>query len=375
MNRGPVVVVRFLTNHISARAKPRGAMSASPRAVAEFVVSVALFLVSGPSLILVNNQLLREHGFPYPIALSACGVGLSALLARLLCALGLVRFTRPDLVGNRRFLLRSALPIGALSALTLALGNSAYVYLSVATCQVLKALTPSMTLGVLYLLRVEEPSRFDTLCVLVITAGTIVAVHGEIALPPLGLALQLLANLAEASRIVLAQRLLSGLQLPLVEMQYHVAPWQLLCLLGASAVLEINTADRVDAALTSVAAHPALFGAACALGLFLQFAGLLVVRTAGSVAMKLLGVVRGAGLVAFEVVFGSADSRAEVLSPLQLAGYAVSLSAFVAYNLLRGVGGAAAGPKSGQNQKARAAKSSPPPPVTRAAGKRKAKRE
>ena len=37
---------------------------------------------------------------------------------------------------------------------------------------------------------------------------------------------QLSANLAEASRVVISQQLLSTQQLPLVEMQYHVAPWQ-----------------------------------------------------------------------------------------------------------------------------------------------------
>ncbi len=303
--------------------------------VAHYLLSVSAFVFCGPMLILLNSALLKEHGFPYPIALSGLGVFFCALLARLLLGLGLVRFTRPELLADRRFFVRNVLPIASLSALTLALGNAAYVHLSVAMCQVLKSLTPAITLLVLYALRVEEPSLPVIGCVLLITSGTLIAVRGELSLSRRGLALQLGANLSEACRIVLAQRLLSNLRLPLLEMQYHVAPYQFLCLVLASAALEFSAPDDRAAGAAAFARRPELFLGAGLLGFLLQVAGLLVVKVAGSVAVKLLGIVRGAALVVFEVVFGSVEPGREPLSPVQLAGYFASLAGFVAYNLLR----------------------------------------
>ena len=81
-----------------------------------------------------------------------------------------------------------------------------------------------------YALRMEEPNSIIVACVLVICVGTCVAARGDLAISTWGVALQLAANAAEACRVVLSQRLLSGsgaaVQLPLVEMQHHVAPMQ-----------------------------------------------------------------------------------------------------------------------------------------------------
>lgn len=132
-------------------------------------------------------------------------------------------------------------------------------------------------------------------CVAVITMGTLVTTRGELALSRVGLALQLSANFAEASRLVLSQRLLSNVKLPLFEMQYHVAPTQLVCLLAAAAVIEFQDAVDRQAALNALHSHPLLFVWTGMLGLVLQVVGLLALRVAGSVAVKLLGIARGAG--------------------------------------------------------------------------------
>ena len=101
-------------------------------------------------------QILKSCGFPYPITLSMCGVLFSALVSHVALRTGFVPFGRPDLLGSSRFYLRSSLPIGCLSALTLGLGNMAYLHLSVASCQILKTLTPVITLGLGSLLGIER---------------------------------------------------------------------------------------------------------------------------------------------------------------------------------------------------------------------------
>lgn len=294
------------------------------RHAVEFIVGVGGFALAGPVLILLNNQILKDTSFRYPIALSAFGVGFAAMFSRMLFGLELLTFKQPALTTSWDFYLRSTLPIASLSALTLALGNASYMYLSVAMCQMLKALTPAIALGLLVVLRVETPSRFEVACVMVITLGTLVTTRGELAASHFGLALQLSANFAEASRLVLSQRMLKNMSLPPLEMQYHVAPVQLLCLLAASVMFELHNEEHRSAALGAIRSTPMPFIVAGLLGLVLQVIGLLAVRAAGSVAVKLLGIARGAGLVLFEVLRGSSanggSANGGTPSPLQLAG-------------------------------------------------------
>ena len=79
-------------------------------------------------------------------------------------------------------------------------------------------------------------------------------------------------------------------------------------------------------AFDSMAASPMLFTLASVLGLGLQISSLLVIRSAGSVTLKLLGIVRNAALVVVEILRGNAHA-----SGLQLAGYGLSLAAFGEY--------------------------------------------
>ena len=218
-----------------------------------------------------------------------------------------------------------------------------------------------------------------TVCVLLICLGTAIASYGEIGLSRLGLLLQLGANLSEASRVVLSQRLLATHRLPLLEMQYHVAPCALLsphpspaphgatfaaspslrcagqaaCLLCASALVELDDPAARSVAAAVVLANPGSFLLASALGLGLQapprpaavsapraaaqtptrlaqVITLLVIQLVGSLTMKVLGISRNAALVLFQLARGADD-----VSQQQLMGHGLSTAAFVAYSFLR----------------------------------------
>jgi drug/metabolite transporter (DMT)-like permease len=248
-----------------------------------FLGACTVFVITGPLVIKLNAFILKnkEHPFEYPIALSALGVGFTALVSRTLLSFGVVTWSRPDLRDSQRFFRTQALPLGAVGCATLALGNSSYMHLSVAMCQILKAFTPAITVFLLFVTRVETPKPSEVGCVALITLGTIFSVSGKLELSQLGLALQLGANFAEAFRIVLSQKLLANMKLPLLELQYHVAPVQLGCLLLTSAYVELNTPEDRAMALAAVWAQPLTFAAAAALGLGVQAAGLLAVKIAG----------------------------------------------------------------------------------------------
>mgnify|MGYP003685912517 CR=1 FL=1 len=152
--------------------------AATPSRLGMFVACSA-YTLAGPALILLNNHIMHGLHFPHPIMLSAFGVIFSALVCRLLVYTGIVPLTRPELARSGTFLIYNTLPLAVMAALTLGLGNSAYMYLSVATCQILKSLTPGMTLSLTYALKVEEPNGLIIACVLLICVGTAMASSGE----------------------------------------------------------------------------------------------------------------------------------------------------------------------------------------------------
>ncbi|KAK9848406.1 hypothetical protein WJX84_008641 [Apatococcus fuscideae] len=97
------------------------------------------------AVILLNKQILVEDGFTYPLTLSALGQFASAIAGLLAAKLGWMQLgPAPSL----RFFLTRLMPVVACAAGSLYLGNLTYLSLSVAFIQILKVLTPALTLFV-----------------------------------------------------------------------------------------------------------------------------------------------------------------------------------------------------------------------------------
>ena len=77
-------------------------------------------------------------------------------------------------------------------------------------------------------------------------------------------------------------------------------------------------------------AHPWLFMLSATLGIAVNFCTFLVIKATSSVTLKVLGTARNAGLVLW-----SACMLSEKVTPLELAGYSLSLVAFAAYNYFK----------------------------------------
>ena len=91
----------------------------------------------------------------------------------------------------------------------------------------------AVTLALLYLSGIETPSRNVLLAVLGICGGTAMASIGEGSFNVVGLGLMLLAEVAEATRLVLTQRLLKNLKFGVsaaLACQAHYMPPTLTCL-------------------------------------------------------------------------------------------------------------------------------------------------
>ena len=76
--------------------------------------------------------------------------------------------------------LRSILPIGILFSTSLISSNTAYLYLSVAYIQMLKAFVPVAILIISWTFRIQEPSKRLAVIVLMISCGVALASHGEL---------------------------------------------------------------------------------------------------------------------------------------------------------------------------------------------------
>lgn len=100
---------------------------------------------------------------------------------------------------TKDLILRSILPIGLLFSGSLILSNTAYLYLSVAYIQMLKAFTPVAILLISWAFKIAEPSKRLGAIVLMISCGIALASHGERHFKLLGFLIQAAAVAARLS--------------------------------------------------------------------------------------------------------------------------------------------------------------------------------
>ena len=104
----------------------------------ELLIHVALFMLSGPTLILLQKYVLGVLDFEYPIFIVTL-----AAVSRWAVVLGLVHSGIIQL-GDHADLsfvewTRGMLPVGILECISLAAGSTAYLHISVSFVQMLKA--------------------------------------------------------------------------------------------------------------------------------------------------------------------------------------------------------------------------------------------
>ena len=281
------------------------------------------------SLILLNKRILSGLDFHYPFFLSGLGVAFSSAGSLVACRVLRVVPAPPRPSITPAFWASSMVPVGLFHALTLCLGNTVYLYLTVSFIQMLKAFTPVLTLTTLSALSVESFSRQAGAAVGVITAGTFLAGAGALDGSRgswVGIGTMLAAEISEVLRLVLTQKLLTNLNFHPVEGLMYLAPASLLWISAFCLVME---APRMAAegALATVAAHPFLFALAASLGFAVNALAYCVIVTSSSLSLKVFGTAKNA-----VVVYLGALLFAEHVTALQLCGYALSLAGFSWYN-------------------------------------------
>ncbi|KAK3119693.1 hypothetical protein QOZ80_9AG0673860 [Eleusine coracana subsp. coracana] len=292
---------------------------------------VGIWISLSFSVIVYNKYILdpKMYGWPFPISLTMIHMAFCASLATALVRVFHVvdAPTSPPMTPD--LYAASVVPIGALYALSLWFSNSAYIYLSVSFIQMLKALMPVAVYSLAVALRTDAFRRATMLNMLGVSAGVAVAAYGEARFDARGVALQLAAVAAEATRLVLIQILLTskGVKLNPITSLYYIAPCCLVFLAVPWYFVELPRLSAASAAGTMVRPDVVVFGTNCLCAFALNLAVFLLVGKTSALTMNVAGVVKDWLLIAF-----SWTVIKDTVTPINLIGYGIAFLGVAYYN-------------------------------------------
>ncbi|XP_019422199.1 PREDICTED: probable sugar phosphate/phosphate translocator At3g17430 [Lupinus angustifolius] len=286
---------------------------------------VYISLSSG--VILYNKWVLSTlyFNFPFPITLTMIHMAFSGAVAFVL--IRVLKVVSPVKMTFHIYA-TCVVPISAFFAASLWFGNTAYLYISVAFIQMLKALMPVAT----FLTAVSwgtEKLRCDVFWNMVlVSVGVVVSSYGEIHFNVIGTVYQVTGIVAEALRLVLTQVLLQkkGLTLNPITSLYYIAPCSFVFLFVPWYILE---KPEMEAPHMQFNFWIFFSNALCALAL--NLATFLVIGRTGAVTIRVAGVLKDWILITLSTVLFP-ESK---ITGLNIIGYAIALIGVVFYNYLK----------------------------------------
>jgi drug/metabolite transporter (DMT)-like permease len=282
---------------------------------------IPIWIVLSSTVIIYNNFLYNTLNFKYPVFLVTFHLGFAASGTRVLQRTTNLLDGLKDVSMTKEIFVRSILPIGLLFSGSLILSNSAYLYLSVAYIQMLKAFTPVAILLISWTFRIQDPNKKLAMIVFMISSGVALASHGEMKFNLIGFLFQASAVAFEASRLVMIQILLHNLKMdPLVSLHYY-AP---VC--AAINVIFLPFTEGLAPFYELKNVGFAIFFSNALVAFLLNVAAVFLVGVASGLVLTLAGVFKDILLITGSVlIFGS------IITPLQVIGYSVALAGLVLF--------------------------------------------
>lgn len=287
--------------------------------------SFAFYCAAGPATIFLNQYLLTSVQFPYPAALSVLGTSTSSIVSWIFIALGIVNANHLHEVTPYFYVTRIA-PIGCALAGTLTTGNNAYLYLSIAFVQILKALSPVILLSLLWLLGIEKPRAILGVAVGVIVSGMITATQGELRMTWIGVTLMLLSEFFDSIKAINMQILLADKNFDSFESLAVFGPAAIVCLL----IVSYHTEDYAQA-ITVIRSKPVLFFVASISGLGVNLATNMYIKATSALTLRITSIARNLVIVFVAAAF----RRDSPVTCLEATGYLFSLTGVALYNFAR----------------------------------------
>ncbi|XP_058097731.1 probable sugar phosphate/phosphate translocator At3g17430 isoform X2 [Magnolia sinica] len=267
----------------------------------------------------------KYFNFPLPITLTMIHMGFSGAVSFFLVRV--VKVVAPVKMTFEIYA-TCVIPISAFFASSLWFGNTAYLHISVAFIQMLKALMPVAT----FLMAVicgTDILRCDVfLNMVLVSVGVVISSYGEIHFNIVGTVYQVTGIFAEALRLVLTQVLLQkkGLTLNPITSLYYIAPCSFLFLFVPWYLLEKPAME-----VSQIQFNFWIFFSNALCALALNFSIFLVIGRTGAVTIRVAGVLKDWILIALSTIIFPEST----ITGLNIIGYAIALLGVVMYNYLK----------------------------------------
>ncbi|EYU26243.1 hypothetical protein MIMGU_mgv1a006586mg [Erythranthe guttata] len=289
-------------------------------------IYILIYIALSSGQIFFNKWVLssKEINFPYPLGLTLLHMVFSSVLCFVLTKV--LKIMKVEEGMTLDIYVSSVLPIGAMFAMTLWLGNTAYLYISVAFAQMLKAIMPVAVFILGVLAGLEVMSCRMLLIMSVISFGVLVASVGEISINWVGVVYQMGGVVGEALRLIFMEIFVKrkGLKLNPISMMYYVSPCSAVCLLLPWIFLEM---PRMDAQGTwNFKPLVLTLNSLCTFALNLSV--FLVISHTSALTIRVAGVVKDWVVVLLSALL-FADTK---LTLINLFGYAIAIAGVAAYN-------------------------------------------
>lgn len=289
-------------------------------------VYLVIYIALSSGQIFFNKWVLssKQINFPYPVGLTLLHMLFSSVLCFLLTKVFKIIKIEEGMTSD--VYTTSVIPIGAMFAMTLWLGNSAYLYISVAFAQMLKAIMPVAVFILGAAAGLEVMNCRMLVIMSVISLGVIVASYGEVTVSWIGVVYQMGGVIGEALRLIFMEIFVKrkGVRLNSISMMYYVSPCSALCLFVPWLFLE---KPKMDSGGTWNF-PPLILVLNCLCTFALNLSVFLVISRTSALTIRVTGVVRDWIVVLLSAVI-FADTK---LTPINLVGYGIAIAGVVAYN-------------------------------------------
>lgn len=284
-----------------------------------------LYIALSSGQIFFNKWVLssKEINFPYPLGLTLLHMVFSSVLCFLLTKVFKIMKVEEGMTPE--IYATSVVPIGAMFAMTLWLGNTAYLYISVAFAQMLKAIMPVAVFILGVAAGLEVMSCRMLLIMSVISFGVLVASYGEININWIGVVYQMGGVVGEALRLIFMEIFVKrkGLKLNPISVMYYVSPCSAICLFIPWIFLE-----KPKIANGSWNFPPLILALNSLCTFALNLSVFLVITHTSALTIRVAGVVKDWVVVLLSALL-FADTK---LTLINLLGYAIAIAGVAAYN-------------------------------------------
>ncbi|KAK4748501.1 hypothetical protein SAY87_015087 [Trapa incisa] len=286
-----------------------------------------IYILLSSGVILYNKWVLspKYFNFPLPITLTMIHMGFSGAVAFFLVRV--FKIVSPVKMTFEIYA-TCVIPISAFFASSLWFGNTAYLHISVAFIQMLKALMPVATFLMAVLCGTDKLRCDVFLNMVLVSVGVVISSYGEIHFNIVGTVYQVTGIFAEALRLVLTQVLLQkkGLTLNPITSLYYIAPCSFVFLFVPWYLLE-----KPEMEVSQIQFNFLIFFSNALCALALNFSIFLVIGRTGAVTIRVAGVLKDWILIALSTIIFPEST----ITGLNIVGYAIALCGVVMYNCIK----------------------------------------